>query len=247
MITVLQSNSKFEKNYSAQVLNILNRSQQFFCKHRASFTVVVCAKLCCDRLNILWTIASQNFIDAIGFVLTPHPLHPHPHPTPTPPTPPQPNPTPTPTPTPHPPPPTPPHPSASVFSPCYHIISSWSNSTEQNQHYSHWTRENSSEPIFGEKGWSRTPRKLRPEPTSSNHKSFPGSRMAILHIPTPHSSLVSAPANGLPRVLNWAGTLLEKKVVTPRNGVPFWQSFIVYLLVRSKDRIYVFMYCMHIA
>ena len=38
---------------------------------------------------------------------------------------------------------------------------------------------------------------------------------------------------------------LGKKVVTPRNGVPFWRLFIFYLLVRSKGRlagrIYVFL------
>ena len=53
------------------------------------------------------------------------------------------------------------------------------------------------------------------------------------------------PASLIPRNENLWNTLLEKKVVTPWNEVPFWWLFIFYLLLKSKSRlvgrIYVFL------
>ena len=51
-LTVFQSNSKFDKNLECCSLKYAQLITTKFCTHHDSFTVVTCAKFCCDRQNI---------------------------------------------------------------------------------------------------------------------------------------------------------------------------------------------------
>ena len=59
--TVFRSNSKFYQNSQFCGLKRAEPITTQFCTWHDSLTVVTCAKFRCDRLNMLWTKALQNF------------------------------------------------------------------------------------------------------------------------------------------------------------------------------------------
>ena len=54
-LMVFWSKSKFNQNSQCLGLKCAQPITTKFCTHHYSVTVVTCAKICCDRLNMLWT------------------------------------------------------------------------------------------------------------------------------------------------------------------------------------------------